>query len=93
MFDDITASLMASHRKQARKRGRIVYDCMNAKVRGDRVYCDRGNRLHATSKSGDMALHHVLRGAKVAVCQKCENYEQGDSEDDGCAGADHQGGP
>lgn len=56
----------------------LTYDCQNARVRGERVYCSAGHRLVASSLDGSMYLLAVLRGRTSTVCRTCRDFDNGE---------------
>jgi len=64
-------------RKRA-SQGRLTFDCMNAIVRGNRVWCKLGTHL---SKGGSMALSWVLLGSTSDTCQECSSFLDGENVD------------
>jgi len=57
---------------------RSLYQCMNAKVKGDEIYCSKGRRLSNASVSGNLKLSRLAQGdpLEVNVCQGCRYYEE-----------------
>lgn len=53
--------------------GRLTFDCLNLRCRGDRASCSLGKRL-GQSKDGSLALIRVLRGITSGVCRNCEDF-------------------
>lgn len=70
-FREPKASELAAIREQSRKKHRILYDCMNAKVSGAIVGCSKGHGLPKTA----IALLTVLSGRSCQMCQRCEDYD------------------
>lgn len=66
------------HRNRYGYGGRVTYDCVEAKVNGDRVTCHRGTPLHPDSKDGGLPLAAVLRGKTAAHCRVCEHFSGGE---------------
>ena len=52
---------------------RSLYQCLNAKVKGKRLYCSKGHEfsLHAS-------ILALARGAplELSCCQNCEDYDE-----------------
>jgi len=74
LFTEPHASDLAKLRIVARGRRRIIYDCLNAIVDGDKVKCNKGNRL-GRAPDGSMALVSALTGRSALVCQDCKDYD------------------
>lgn len=72
IFDEPMASKLDNLRELARSKRRITYDCFNARVQGNQVYCAKGHQL---KRAGFMGLISVLRGRSCLTCQKCPDYE------------------
>jgi hypothetical protein len=55
---------------------RSLYQCLNAKVKGDEIYCAKGRRLSNSSVSGNIKLARLAQGdpLEVSVCQSCLLY-------------------
>ena len=54
---------------------RSLYECFNAKVLGDRIYCAKG---HIFSKSGEVNINRLARGTplEMSVCQGCPDFDE-----------------
>jgi len=74
IFTEPYASELAKKRIIARQKHRIIYDCLNATVDGDKVKCNKGNRL-GRAPDGSMGLISALTGRTALVCQDCKNYD------------------
>lgn len=61
----------SGHRERS---GRLTFDCFEARLRGDRVYCSKGHNLMIISKSGSMYAYAVLRGRTAKICRECEDF-------------------
>jgi len=57
---------------------RSLYQCFNAKVKGDRIYCAKGYRLSGMSRGGTIYIKRLSRGdpLELAVCQECADYDE-----------------
>lgn len=60
------------HRKT---HGKITFDCLQARVMGNRVRCAAGHKLHPGSRDGSMYLIAVLRGRTSNACIFCTDYK------------------
>jgi hypothetical protein len=56
---------------------RSLYQCSNAKVKGDKIYCKAGKVLVGITK-GDVNIKRLIRGEplELTVCQKCDDYDE-----------------
>jgi hypothetical protein len=56
---------------------RSLYQCFNARVKGDRIYCSKGYSI-GTAKDGAMPVVKLARGAplELGVCQECVDYDE-----------------
>ena len=63
--------------ERSKKKGRLTFNCMKLKCRGDRAFCSLGKRL-GQAKDGGLALVSVLRGITSGTCKSCIDYEDGD---------------
>jgi len=56
---------------------RTLYECSHAKVKGKRIYCDRGHLLSLKSDNGSLDIRRLARGEKLAlgVCQECPDFD------------------
>ena len=64
---------LEEQRALRRLSGRLTFDCLYLKCKGDRVYCDKG-RLLGQSRDGSLALISVLRGITSGSCRGCEDF-------------------
>ena len=75
-FKEPHASQLDEAREEARIKQpthRLTYDCFEAKVRGEKVYCDKGYPL--CGKRGEtIGLISVLRGYSSGNCKSCPNF-------------------
>jgi len=55
---------------------RSLYQCFQAKVKGDRIFCAKGHDL--SKMTGDIAVTRLVRGEplELAVCQDCNDYDE-----------------
>lgn len=75
----------ATNRKEIPEK-RSLYDCLQAKVKGDRIHCAKGHCLSkAMEKSllvipGSLAIKRLIRGnpLEFEVCQDCPDFDQMD---------------
>ena len=73
VFEEPRATLLDQMRENRRAKGRLTYDCNNARVNPDgTVGCRLGRKLSLQRVS----LVRVLRGCHLA-CAKCEDYDDG----------------
>ena len=59
------------------KRSRSLYCCFNAKVHGDKIYCDKGYKLgHAPD--GILSINRLIRGTPMECgeCKDCPDYDE-----------------
>lgn len=56
---------------------RSLYRCGNAKVRGDKIQCDKGHRLWDGRLDGSISSLRLQRGSplKFVVCQECKDFD------------------
>ena len=56
---------------------RSLYDCSRARVKGERIYCDRGHVLSSKSGNGGLDVKRLARGDPLvlAVCQGCPDFD------------------
>ncbi len=62
--------------KESKKR--TLYECSHARVKGDRIYCQKGHRLLKKSEDGSVGIGRLSSGKQLAfqVCQDCLDYEE-----------------
>jgi hypothetical protein len=55
---------------------RTLYDCFNAKVKGNRIYCKKGYRLNKQCKDGSIGVEKLYRGSPLVYveCQECLDF-------------------
>lgn len=53
-----------------------LYQCLNAKVKGDKIYCAKGHSFNKKATDGTIHTRRLQRGTplELAVCQSCEDY-------------------
>jgi len=56
---------------------RSLYQCFNARVKGNRIYCSKGHRL-GKAKDGHLPLVKLARGTplEISTCQACTDYDE-----------------
>jgi hypothetical protein len=56
---------------------RSLYQCFNAHVKDDRIYCSKGYNI-GRAKDGTIPLVKLARGAPLepSICQKCADYDE-----------------
>lgn len=56
---------------------RSLYQCLNAKVKGDRIYCAKGHPI-GRANDGTVPLVSLVRGASLqrTICQDCSDYDE-----------------
>jgi len=61
---------------KSKTRKRSLYECFNAKVKGDQIYCAKGNTLQTMSTKP--LIRQLERGASLicSVCQDCPNFDR-----------------
>ena len=60
-------------RDKRRVYGNMTFDCFNAIVKGNKVFCSKGKHL-AVAKDGSMLLVSVLMGRSGLTCRKCGDH-------------------
>ena len=74
------SEVLEAQRAQFRAKRRChrnTYDCLNAKVRSERVECGKGHILLAY-RGGTMPLVTVLSGRTSSECIKCTDWDPHD---------------
>ncbi len=67
---------LEEQRNRLRESGKIMtFDCLNTVVKGDRVFCSKGQRL-GQAIDGGLDLMTVLRGVCSGSCKNCESYNE-----------------
>ena len=56
---------------------RSLYQCRNARVFNDRIYCSEGHKL-GNIRGGKISISRLVRGDALEfnVCQGCKDYEK-----------------
>lgn len=56
---------------------RTLYECSHARVRGGRIYCDKGYVFSLKSNNGGLDVKRLARGDPLAltVCQGCPDFD------------------
>ena len=56
---------------------RSLYQCSHAKVKGEDIYCAKGQKL-STNKLGTIHIRELIRGdpLELRVCQLCGDYDE-----------------
>jgi len=88
-FQELAPALRDSKRKSPDERrrkardtkGRLVFDCYNAKVFVGRIHCKHAI-FKAGGKSGTLLERSVLQGLKPKECQECVYYNDGEKDGD-----------
>ncbi len=57
---------------------RSLYQCYNAKVKGDEIACNEGHPLSGKVKGGVIGIRKLMRGSplEIAIYQKCLDYDE-----------------
>lgn len=57
---------------------RQLYQCLHAKVKGDKIACAKGHPLSLLSEDGSIGLIRVWRHQplEMTICQKCLDYDE-----------------
>ena len=52
---------------------RSLYQCYNARVRGEQIYCSKGHKFPSVA-----SYQSLIRGAplELSCCQNCEDYDE-----------------
>ena len=58
-------------------KNRSLYQCLNAKVRGEKIVCSAGHEL-SYGRGSAPSLLTLARGAplELSCCQNCEDYDE-----------------
>jgi hypothetical protein len=53
-----------------------LYECSNARVKGENIYCLKGYSLYPRSGNGHLDIDRLARGQRLAfqVCQDCPDF-------------------
>jgi hypothetical protein len=57
---------------------RSLYECFHARVKGDRVYCQKGHPLQDKGRqNGSISMQRLARGEPLvmSICQECADFE------------------
>ena len=59
------------------KNDRTLYQCFHARVKKDRIRCDRGHILLKKSEDGGIDIIRLARGEPLAfrICQGCLDFD------------------
>jgi hypothetical protein len=62
--------------REAKKR--TLYECSHARVKGDRIYCQKGHRLLKKSEDGSVGIGRLSSGKQLAfqACQDCPDFDE-----------------
>ena len=75
-----TSSIVVRKEGKMPKVKRSLYQCLNAKVMEDRIYCAKGHRLNAnpTQKADTLSILRLQRGEplEMSICQGCSDYDE-----------------
>ena len=54
-----------------------LYECGNARVSGDKIYCSKGHILDTRVKDGMVNIQRLVRGSKLIFksCKGCEDLD------------------
>ena len=57
---------------------RTLYECFHARVKGDRIYCQKGHWLLKKSEDGSVGIGRLSGGKQLAfqVCQGCPDFDE-----------------
>lgn len=56
---------------------RTLYQCSHARVRGNRIYCEKGHPLSLKSGDGCLDIRRLARGEPLmlGICQECPDFD------------------
>ena len=56
---------------------RTLYECANALVKGETIYCDKGHKLCLRPGNGHVDISRLARGKRLAfkICQGCPDFD------------------
>jgi hypothetical protein len=62
----------------SKKKKRTLYECAHARVRNERICCDKEYPLSQTSVDGSLDIQHLAEGKPLApkICQQCLNFDR-----------------
>jgi len=58
---------------------RSLYECLHARVQGDRIYCEKGHPLREQGRrNGPLNIQRLARGEPLvlSICQECADFER-----------------
>jgi hypothetical protein len=57
---------------------RTLYECFNARVKGDRIFCGKGYPFLSKSQDGSIGIRRLSSGKQLAfqVCQECPDFDE-----------------
>ena len=60
------------------KKKRTLYECANARVKGQKIYCRRGYPLSRAKADGRLDIRWLAEGHQLsmAVCQHCGDFSR-----------------
>jgi hypothetical protein len=62
--------------ERAGPRERSLYECLHARVKGDRIYCAKGHHLQEGRRNGSLNIQRLARGEplELSICQECADF-------------------
>ncbi len=59
------------------KKKKTLYECSQARVKGERIYCNNGYLLSPQLGDGTLHIRHLAEGKQLApkVCQQCGDFD------------------
>ena len=56
---------------------RTLYECCHARVKGVRIYCEKGYVFSSKSDNGGLDVKRLARGdpLMLAICQECSDFD------------------
>ena len=60
------------------KNKRTLYECAHARVRNERIYCDKEYPLSQASLDSSLDIQYLAEGKPLAprICQQCINFDR-----------------
>ncbi len=60
------------------KEKKTLYECSQARVKGERIYCNKGYPLSPQPGDGHVDFQHLAEGKPLAprICQQCINFDR-----------------
>ncbi len=60
------------------KKKKTLYECSQARVKGERIYCNNGYQLSPQPGDGTLDIRHLVEGKPLApkVCQQCGDFDR-----------------